>query len=303
MRRPSPRLLALGLALVTVTSVAVGAAASDTAQTQTTATASTTTTAAAPSPTATAPPSVHPATHPPAPKPVPMWVRVRAATVWYRTDWVRRVDRPALSARPDLHAWVRHLNYAQRLGLGRNLMTQALRGEPVSVLGTRGGWAHVLLPRQRGSVYRLGIVGWVPRVQLSRTPVAPAYIQPLPHRGSSLIRAARAYLGTTYVFGGMTRSGIDCSGLTYLAALHVGVVLPRDAADQSRVGTAIARSQLRPGDLVFFGPGGRSSIHHVGIYVGHGRILHAPHTGSSVRVSPLSSFHDYWGARRIVPSS
>jgi cell wall-associated NlpC family hydrolase len=131
--------------------------------------------------------------------------------------------------------------------------------------------------------------------------VAVAPVPQLPHRGSSIISAARAFLGTTYIFGGMTHAGIDCSGLTYLAAQHVGAQLPRDAADQSRVGAGVRRKDLRPGDLVFFGPGSRDTIHHVAIYIGGGRVLHAPHTGSWVRITRLATFHDYWGARRLVP--
>src|SRR3954447_140196 len=99
----------------------------------------------------------------------------------------------------------------------------------------------------------------------------------------------------------MTRAGIDCSGLTYDAAQQVGITLPRDAADQSRVGAPVTRKALRPGDLVFFGSGARANIHHVAIYIGRGRVLHAPHTGSSVRIDPPRHFPDYWGAPRLVP--
>ena len=98
----------------------------------------------------------------------------------------------------------------------------------------------------------------------------------------------------------MTSYGIDCSGLTYLAFRPMGVTLPRDAADQALVGYAVARKHLLPGDLVFFGTGAHVNIHHVGIYIGHGLVLHAPHTGSTVRITPLSTWSDYWGARRII---
>src|SRR5947209_4725228 len=297
MALPRPRLLALGLATLTVASVGAGTAALGDVQSASTAAS---TTVATPAPTAPVAPPAPAATA--VPRPVTMWVRVGAANVWFKTAWVRRVDRPSLGAHPDLRRWVRGQSYAQRLRLGANLMTQALRGEQVVVIGTRGPWDHVRVPLQRGAVYRAGIVGWIAKAQLSPMPVPSAAAPALPRRGSSIVRAARAYVGTTYIFGGMTRVGIDCSGLTFLAAQRVGVLLPRDAADQARVGAAVARRALRPGDLVFFGPGGRGTIHHVGIYVGRGRILHAPHTGSTVRVSRLSSFRYYWGARRIVAS-
>jgi len=300
--------------MLAVVCLAVAAADVTTAATsggssvRTTATAETTDVVSTPPATPTAMPSPTPTvattvavTPTPRPKPVTLWVAVPAANVWDKLRHVRNVDHASMGAHPNLRRWVRHMSYHQRLALGSSLMTQALRGEQVVLLARHGSWAKVRVVDQRGSVYRHGIIGWVQRAQLSTRPIHVA-VHLLPRRGSSIVRAARAYLHTTYIFGGMTKVGIDCSGLTFVAAERVGVLLPRDAADQSRVGRAVRRSALRPGDLVFFGPHGRSSIHHVGIYVGHGRILHAPHTGSSVRVTPLSAFPDYWGARRIVPA-
>jgi cell wall-associated NlpC family hydrolase len=296
MRAPRPVLV--GLAAVAVVVADLVAASSGGAVP---AAARTVNTAALPSTTAAAT-TVPPAATPAPPKPVTMWVDVTAANIWDKLRHVRRIDAPSLGAHPNLRRWVAGQTLAQREALGIRLMTQALRGEPVVVIGTHGSWAHVRVVNQRGSVYRDGIIGWMPRAQLSAKRVVVRPLPLLAPRGSSIVHAARTYLGTTYIFGGMTTVGIDCSGLTYLAAQRVGIRLPRDAADQSRIGRAVARRSLRPGDLVFFGPGGRSTIHHVGIYVGHGRILHAPHTGSTVRISALSAFGDYWGARRIVPA-
>jgi cell wall-associated NlpC family hydrolase len=114
------------------------------------------------------------------------------------------------------------------------------------------------------------------------------------------MRVARSFLGAPYVWGGMSAAGMDCSGLTYRAYYAVGITLPRDAADQARLGRPVRRKALRPGDLVFFGPASSRSIHHVGVYAGHGLVLHAPHTGTRVRLTRLSAWPDYWGARRYV---
>ena len=227
------------------------------------------------------------------------WVAVPVANVWTHLASPRHVDRLSLLARPNMRGWFRAQTLAQRLDLDSRLMTQVLRGERVVVLSSSRGFAHIRIPDQTGSAYPNGIIGWVAGRQLSS--VAVPHVSMSQRRSvANEIRTARSYLGVQYLWAGMSKSGIDCSGLIYRSFLAMGVVLPRDAADQSRVGRAVSRRSLRPGDVVFFGPGGWQSIHHVGIYIGRGLVLHAPHTGARVTITPLRSWHDYWGARRIV---
>lgn len=120
------------------------------------------------------------------------------------------------------------------------------------------------------------------------------------------LRAAQKYLGVPYVWGGTSPSGFDCSGLTQYAYAEVGIAIPRNSRSQFRVGAYIPPNRtdlLAPGDLVFFGRGGDPGrIHHVGMYAGGDRFLHAPQTGDVVGYSSLSgriaSRADYVGAVR-----
>lgn len=108
------------------------------------------------------------------------------------------------------------------------------------------------------------------------------------------VETALAYRGIPYVWGGESKSGMDCSGLVlYVFAQH-GVTLPHYSGSQFRIGQSIPISQLQPGDAVFFG----SPIHHVGIYVGGGYFIHAPTFGDVVKVSRLSVMSSYAGAQR-----
>lgn len=97
---------------------------------------------------------------------------------------------------------------------------------------------------------------------------------------SSVVAIAQRYLGVPYVYGGATPSGFDCSGLTMYCYAQVGVGLSHGATDQQHASTPVPISALQPGDLVFFGNAGYS--YHVGIYVGGGSMIHAPHTGAVV---------------------
>ncbi|MEU4208494.1 C40 family peptidase [Streptomyces sp. NPDC026206] len=117
--------------------------------------------------------------------------------------------------------------------------------------------------------------------------------------GATSGRAARAVafaysaIGKPYVWGATGPSAFDCSGLTQAAWQAAGVSLPRTTYTQINAGRRIARGQLTPGDLVFF----YSGISHVGLYIGGGRMIHAPHPGAPVRIAPIDEM-PFAGASR-----
>jgi len=120
-----------------------------------------------------------------------------------------------------------------------------------------------------------------------------------PSRGGSgassnaLLAYASQFLGIPYVWGGTSPSDFDCSGFTQYVFAHFGVNLPRVSEAQQNVGTLVSRANLQPGDLVFFG----TPAHHVGIYVGNGNMINAPHTGAVLRIQSLNN--DFTYGRRV----
>jgi cell wall-associated NlpC family hydrolase len=115
-------------------------------------------------------------------------------------------------------------------------------------------------------------------------------------KASQVISIAMQYLGVPYVWGGMSPSGFDCSGLTAYAYAQIGISLPHHAASQYGYGVPVAYSDLQPADLVFF-----SGLGHMGMYIGGGQFIHAPHTGDVVKISSMSErAGSYVGARRVL---
>jgi peptidoglycan hydrolase CwlO-like protein len=111
---------------------------------------------------------------------------------------------------------------------------------------------------------------------------------------SAIVAYASTFQGVPYAWGGNGPSSFDCAGFTCYVFAHFGISLERVADQQQQQGTSVSRDELQPGDLVFFG----SPAHHVGIYVGDGCMIHAPHTGDVVKISPLHS--DFSGGRRVL---
>jgi gamma-D-glutamyl-L-lysine dipeptidyl-peptidase len=138
-------------------------------------------------------------------------------------------------------------------------VTQALRGEPLTVTERRDGWAHVT------TAY--GYPGWVEVSAISDEPAGdwlPAV------RAGDPVEEARAYLGTPYLWGGMSERGIDCSGLVHMAWRRLGRIVPRDAEQQAEAAQKV--DEPRYGDLAVYG---RETVTHIAFWLGEGSILHA----------------------------
>ena len=152
---------------------------------------------------------------------------------------------------------------------------QALQPQVVSTLGTAVGGTQAPQPV---------------------APPAAATAAPSSHYGG-VVGIAMQYLGTPYVWGGASPGGFDCSGLVMYVYSQVGVSLPHSSYAQYGAGVPVSMSDLQPGDLVFF-----DGLGHVGIYVGGGNFIHAPHTGDVVKISSLSGWYasSFVGARRIL---
>jgi len=127
--------------------------------------------------------------------------------------------------------------------------------------------------------------------------VAPPVSIPIGNPGVGHPQAAQIaarYLGVPYVWGGASPSGFDCSGLVMYVYAQLGISLPHYTVAQWNATQPISQAQMLPGDLVFF-----DGLGHVGIYIGGGQFIDAPHTGAVVRVDNLSGYGSFDGARRV----
>lgn len=119
--------------------------------------------------------------------------------------------------------------------------------------------------------------------------------------GNAIVEEAEKYLGVPYVWGGTSPSGFDCSGLVQYVCKSLGINVSRVSQDQYYDGIPVSREELQPGDLVFFQKNG--DVHHVGIYVGDGMMIHAPYTGAVVQYQSIDTPYyssEFCGGRRVA---
>lgn len=214
-----------------------------------------------------------------------------------------------------------------RSGPGTNYpkVKTANKGDSLYIIGLNNGWYKVLLDNSTGYIrsdylelkeipyenrasaqspkyFRGGkAIGALP-VNASRAASAVSYSGYA--TGAQIVEKAEQYLGTPYVYGGASPSGFDCSGFVYYVFGTFGISVGRVPSAQNSVGTYVAKSDLRPGDIVLFsGTGGSGGISHSGIYVGGGQFIHSPNSRSTVSFADLTTGYwsqHYYTARRVV---
>ncbi len=147
-------------------------------------------------------------------------------------------------------------------------------------------------PQTPAAVRSLEVRGRREAMQLGLRP-APSPQPAWAERNAQAARIALRYLGTPYVYGGGSPAGFDCSGLVSYAYAQVGVAMDHNTNAIWGAFPKVPRDELQIGDMVFF-----NGLGHMGIYVGRGRYVHAPHSGEVVEVAPMAERDDYVGAVR-----
>ena len=245
-------------------------------------------------------------------------VRVPVANVW---------EAPDAGHLPlDPHVWpTSAISYSQRLALVGHLPTQVLYGERVRVVARHGGWTKVVVPDQPSPLDARGYPGWVRSWQLGPAFAAPLVVtvkvaklpngmqigfgsqvpagvlpasatRRLAATRTGIVQTAKQFLGLHYLWGGLSRWGYDCSGLTWTAYRAHGITIPRDADAQFAAGKPVSLAAMRPGDLLFYE---HPIVGHVAMYVGAGKMIEAPNSRSEVRIVPVRT-SDFRGVRRYL---
>ncbi|MBM7649569.1 cell wall-associated NlpC family hydrolase [Bacillus ectoiniformans] len=122
--------------------------------------------------------------------------------------------------------------------------------------------------------------------------------------GQQIVDSGKQFLGLPYLWAGMSGFGFDCSGFTYTMYHANGITIPRDSSVQAKNGLPVERENLQAGDLLFFAyEEGKGRVHHVGMYVGEGKMIHSPNSSTHVRIDVIDESgygNEYAGARRYI---
>lgn len=176
--------------------------------------------------------------------------------------------------------------------------------EPVTVVALANGWYKISYPPAASGVAYISadyitLTAPAPKANATTKYGSVASVS----AGERVVQIAEQFLGLPYVYGGSTPAGFDCSGFTSYVFKQLGYDLYRSSYQQIDNGVPVSKSELQPGDLLLFKRQGASRIHHVGIYVGNGMMIHSPQTGDVIKyTSIVTGYYNncYYAARRIV---
>ena len=177
------------------------------------------------------------------------------------------------------------LNLRSGAGTSYSIVSSLPDGTIVEIVGIDNGWYKVQYSGKTGYVssdYMVTVKDSVGSRSTAEAAASSAI-------GDQIVAHAKQFLGTPYVYGGNGPNSFDCSGFTKYVYSHFGVTLNRTATDQLANGTAVSKSELQPGDLVFFRANTTKPVSHVGIYIGNGQFIHASTNTYSVQIDTLSS--------------
>ena len=195
------------------------------------------------------------------------------------------------------------LNVRKGPSTSYSVITTLANGTQVTVKSTSDGWSKIT----SGSV-----TGYVSSQYLSSTKpstgssTGDSTSSSTSTSASKVVAFAKTLLGKPYVWGAQGPNGFDCSGFTYYVFKNsAGITLPRTSSEQSKYGTAVSKSNLKAGDLVFFDTVGANNgvVTHVGLYIGDGQIIHAASGQGKVVINNLNSSYyvnAYVNARRVL---
>lgn len=238
------------------------------------------------------------------------WYKViyNLKTGYMHGDYLKVVDRENVElGYGTINAYA--VNLRSKPNTSSSVVTVAHEGSKAYIIGFNCGWYKVLYENQiayvRSDLLDLTEIPYENRGS-TNTPKyfkdgkAIASIPTVNSKAQTIITTAKKYLGTPYVWGGSSPSGFDCSGFVQYVLRSCGYTVGRVCSEQYKAGVSVSKSNLQPGDLVFFQNTYTSGISHVGIYIGDGQFIHS---SGSVKISDLTSgyYDDHWlGARRIV---
>lgn len=188
-------------------------------------------------------------------------------------------------------------------GTGYSILDHYYKGDELSVVTPGESWVKVSDNGKTGYVSKTYFTYLTEKEEkLSAESKAKSDAE-VEVKRSDVVAYAKKFLGVRYVWGGSSPSGFDCSGFTQYVYDHFDLDIPRTASQQyaATKNSHISRSELQPGDLVYFDSPSTSSVAHVGIYVGDGKFIHSNSPGGSVRITALST--SYYKTHYVGASS